>query len=153
MDTNKIIIRNVIRVLGIIVAAITGITAYIFRKFADTSPEFFFGCCNIARIGAVVLFVLAVAFMIYDIILKAYPFSIATIGLVLAAVAFIGSFLIAPGSSEEAMKEYVIKHVSVGSADAITEKLATQLSIGTWMITAGGVFFASYQAGCMKQGK
>lgn len=99
------------------------------------------------------LFVLAVAFMIYDVILKTYPISIATIGLALAALAFIGSILIAPGASEAAMKEYVIKHVNAGSATAIAEKLARQLSIGTWMVIAGGVFFASYQAGCMKQGK
>lgn len=153
MDTNKIIIRNVIRVLGIIAGAAAGISAYLFRKFADTSTEFFLNCCNIARISAVVLFVLAVALMVYDIILKAYPISIAAIGLVLAAAAFIGSFLIAPGSSKDAMLVYIAKHVSVGSADAIAEKLAKQLTIGTWLITAGGVFFASYQAGCMKQGK
>lgn len=153
MDTNKIIIRNVIRVLGIIAGAAAGIAAYLFRKFADTSTEFFLNCCNIARISAIVLFVLAVAFMIYDVILKTYPISIATIGLALAALAFIGSILIAPGASEAAMKEYVIKHVNAGSATAIAEKLARQLSIGTWMVIAGGVFFASYQAGCMKQGK
>lgn len=153
MDQNKIIIRNIIRVLGIIAGAVAGITAFVFRKFADTDVKFFYGCCTIARIGAVVLFVLAVAFMIYDIILKAYPISISAIGLVLAVVAFVGSFIIAPGCSESAMMAYVVKHVNVGSANAIAEKLATQLSIGSWMVLAGGIFYASYHSGCMKQGK
>lgn len=153
MDNNKIIIRNIIRVLGIIAGAITGIVAFVFRRIGDTDEKLFMGCCKIARIGAVVLFVLAIAFMIYDIILKAYPISIGAIGLALATLAFVGSFIIAPGCSEDAMMTYILKHVNVGSVDAIAEKLATQLSIGSWMVVAGGIFYATYNSGCMKQGK
>lgn len=154
MDTNKIVIRNIIRVLGIIAGAVAGFAALIFRRLDSVNDaNAIYILCTVARIGAIALFVCAVAFMIYDIVMKAYPISIGAIGLVLAIVAFVGRFLIAPTCSEDAMLAYVIKHASMGSANAIAEKLATQVSIGTWMVAAGGVFFASYSGGCMKQGK
>lgn len=155
MDTNKIIIRNVIRVLGIIAGAVAGFASIVFSRLESASDGIYI-LCTVSRIGAIALFVLAVAFMVYDLVLKAYPISIATIGLVLAAVAFVGSFLIAPACSEEAMKAYMLKHmtsITMANVEEVAEKLGSQVSIGTWMIAAGGVFFASYQAGCMKQGK
>lgn len=153
MDRNKLIIRNVIRVLGIIVGGLTGIVAFVFRKVGDLDENLFMGCCTIARVGAIVLFVLAIAFVVYDIILKTFPLQIGAIGLVLAVIAFVGSFLIAPGCSQDAMLAYMLKHADVGSYEAFVEKLATQLSIGSWMIVIGGVFYASYNSGCIKQGK
>lgn len=152
MDTNKIVIRNIIRVLGIIAGAVAGFASLIFRRL-DNAGDAMYILCTVARIGAIALFVCAAAFMIYDIVMKAYPISIGAIGLVLGVVAFIGSFLIAPACSLDAMKAYVLKHANLGSSNAIAEKLATQVSIGSWMIAAGGIFFASYSGGCMKQGK
>lgn len=154
MDTSKIVIRNIIRVLGIIAGAVAGFASLILKRLNNVDDaKTLYILCTVARIGAIALFVCAVAFMIYDIVMKAYPISIGAIGLALGAVAFIGSFLIAPACSEDAMMAYVLKHADLGSAKAIAEKLATQVSIGTWMIAAGGIFYASYSGGCMKQGK
>lgn len=153
MDRNKLIIRNVIRALGIIVGAASGIMAFILGKIGGLDEKIFMGCCTITRVGAIVLFVQAAAFMIYDIILKAFPLQISTIGLVLAAVAFVGSFLIAPGCSQDAMIAYSLRHAGEGSLDAIADKFVSQLIIGSWMIVAGGIFYASYNSACLKQGK
>lgn len=156
MDTNKIIIRNIIRVIGIIAGAVAGFASLIFRRLENAGDAMFI-LCTVARIGAIALFVCAAAFMIYDIVMKAYPISIGAIGLVLGVVAFIGSFLIAPACSLDAMAAYVQKHsagiTTQAQVTAMAEKLATQVSIGSWMIAAGGIFFASYSGGCMKQGK
>ncbi|MDE6732190.1 MAG: hypothetical protein K2J77_04870 [Oscillospiraceae bacterium] len=156
MDTNKIVIRNIIRVIGIIAGAVAGFASLIFRRL-DSAGDAIYILCTVARIGAIALFVCAVAFMIFDIMTKAYPISIGAIGLVLAIVAFVGSFLIAPACSQAAMEAYVIKHsagiTSYAQVTAMAEKLGTQVAIGSWMIAAGGIFFASYSGGCMKQGK
>lgn len=151
MDTSKIVIRNIIRVLGIIAGAVAGFASLILKRLNNVDdPNTLYILCTVARIGAIALFVCAVAFVIYDVILKAYPLSIGAIGLVLGAVAFVGSFLIAPVCSEEALNSWLSNHASSASS---VENLATQVSIGTWMIAAGGIFYASYQGGCMKQGK
>lgn len=143
MDQNKIIIRNVIRVLGIIAGAVAGIAALVFRRL-ETNLDAFIGLCVVARIAAIVLFVAAIAFLVCDIMLKAYPISIGAIGLLLAAIAFVGNFLIAPASSMSSFIVYALQHM---------DGKATQLDVGSYMVLAGGVFYASYSAGCMKQGK
>ena len=157
MDQNKLIIRNVIRVIGIIAAAATAVAGFAFRAVAasfntvssststsDVMKSFnaLITTCNISRVCAIVLFVLAAVFVVYDIIAKAYPISIGAIGLVIAAIAFIGNFLLAPGSSLLSLTAYALKNGNL-----------TTLEIGSYMVIAGGVFYASYHGGCMKKGK
>lgn len=129
MDTSKIVIRNIIRVLGIIAGAVAGFASLILKRLNNVDdPNTLYILCTVARIGA--------------------------IGLVLGAVAFVGSFLIAPVCSEEALNSWLSNHASsASSVENLANKIATQVSIGTWMIAAGGIFYASYQGGCMKQGK
>lgn len=141
MDQNKLIIRNVIRVIGIVAAVVAAITAFIFRKL-ETNVNAFIGCCVAARIGAIVLFAAAIAFLIFDIVTKAYPISIGAGGLGLAAIAFVGNFLIAPASSALGLLKYAVTHMST-----------TQLAVGSYMVLAAGVLYASYSIGCMKKGK
>lgn len=149
MDQSKLIIRNVIRILGIIVGFGTAIAAFAFRRLEGDNYELFTKLCVLSRICAVVLFVLAIAFLVFDIIAKAYPISIGAIGVVIALVAFVGSFIVAPASSVESLRAYLIEHGNI-----LTGKVdATQLEIGSYMILAGGLFYASYHMGCMKKGK
>lgn len=145
----KIIIRNIIRVLGIIAGFGTAIAAFAFRSLEGDNYELFTKLCVVSRVCAIVLFVLAIGFLVFDIIAKAYPISIGAIGVVIALIAFIGSFVVAPASSLESLREYSTEH-----ANYLTGKVdVTQLEIGSYMILAGGLFYASYHMGCMKKGK
>lgn len=153
MDQNKLVIRNVIRIAGIVAGAGAAIAGFIFRIMLDnvehlTEPNGIIAACVAARICAIVLFAVAAAFLIFDIISKAYPISIGAAGLGLAAIAFIGNFIIAPASSLLGFAGYVLSHM-VG----LTKFNASSLFIGSYLVIAGGFFFASYNVGCIKKGK
>lgn len=153
MDQNKLVIRNVIRIVGIIAGAGAAIAGFIFRTIVDNLEKLdnanpIIASCVAARICAIVLFVVAAAFLIFDIITKAYPISISAAGLGLAAIAFVGNFIISPASSTLGLTSYVVSHM-VG----FTKFNASSLFIGSYLVIAGGFFFASYNIGCIKKGK
>lgn len=154
MDQNKLVIRNVIRIIGIVAGAAAAIAAFIFRAIAASfntssgleslmkSFNSLITACNVARVCAIVFFVLAIAFVVYDAVAKAFPISIGAIGLVIAAVAFVGNFIMAPASSLDALVSYAMLHGDL-----------TVLDIGSYMVIAGGVFYASYHGSCIKKGR
>ncbi|MDE6726989.1 MAG: hypothetical protein K2J80_03495, partial [Oscillospiraceae bacterium] len=121
MDQNKLVIRNVIRILGVIAGFAATIAAFIFRA-VEKNFDIFTTACVASRICAIILFVFAIAFMVFDIVTKAYPISISAIGFVIALVAFVGSFIVAPASSMDSLLLYVIEH-----AKSLNEVDTTQL--------------------------
>lgn len=154
MDQNKLIIRNVIRVIGIIAGAAAAIAAVIFRAIAasfnsQTSSSdalkklgTLITACNATRICAIVLFALAIAFVVYEIVTKAFPISIGAIGLAIALIAFIGNFIMSPASSLISLTSYALLHGNL-----------TVLNVGSYMVIAGGAAYASYNGDCIKKGK
>lgn len=116
------------------------------ESLKDPQPIFTF--CVVARICSIALFVIAAAFLIFDVIAKAYPISIGAAGLGLAALAFVGNFIIAPASSLMSFAVYAVSH-SVG----FNKFNASSLFIGSYLVIVGGLGFASYHIGCFKKGK
>lgn len=153
MDQNKLVIRNVIRIAGIIAGAGAIIAGFIFRVVLNNSENLqksdpIIASCVVARICAIVLFAAAAAFLIFDVVTKAYPISISAAGLGVATIAFVGNFIMAPASSKLGLVGYVVSHM-VG----LTKFNATTLFIGSYLVIAGGFFFASYSISCIKKGK
>ena len=146
MDTKKaMIIRNVIRVLGCICAVGAIITAALFRY----NPVESTGACMASRIFAFAMFVIAVVLLVFDFATKTFSPTTSAIGLGIALVGFIGSFVVAPGSSLASLSVYAAEHLNSTRTDVDT----TQLELGSYMVLAAGIFALSYNIRCMKTGK
>lgn len=154
MDANKTnIIRNVIRILGCVFAAVAAITAFVFRNIKSIDSveaiKRISTLCMVARIFAIAMFVTAVGALVFDLVTKAFPIKSGAIGLVVALIGFIGSFIIAVASTPLGFSAYILEHTN-----AVTRKIdATQLNIGAYMILASALCTISYNAKCMKSGQ
>lgn len=153
MDMKKAnIIRNVIRVLGFIFAAVAAILSFVFRKIDRIDDMATISrlstMCMISRICIILMFACAIVLLVFDLVTKQFPISSSGIGLAIALVGFIGNFIIAVASTSSGFFMYIMEH-----ANLVTGKVTmTQLNIGSYMILASGVFWIAYNAKFMKSG-
>lgn len=152
MDMKKAnIIRNVIRVLGFIFAAVAAILSFVFRKIDRIDDMDAISrlstMCMISRICIILMFACAVVLLVFDLVTKQFPISSSGIGLAIALVGFIGNFIIAVASTASGFWTYIITHANISG-----EVTMTQLNIGSYMILASGAFWIAYNAKFMKSG-
>lgn len=108
------------------------------------SGEAMYRAYTAARISSIVLFGLSAVILVIDLISKSFSLKFAAIGLVIAVVGFIGSFLIAPGCSAQELYNFSLKKaLASGIANVnvseIADKVQRQLDIGRYMIMGCGV--------------
>lgn len=144
--------RNVIRIICCIFAAVAAITAFVFRniKTIDSIEAIkrISTLCMISRIFAIAMFVGSVVLLVLDIVGKSAPPSVSGAGAGISLVAFIGNFIIIPASTQIGFSTYIMKHLNI-----VTGKFnAAQLNIGAYMIVAAGVALIGYNAKCIKSG-
>lgn len=144
--------RNVIRIISCIFAAVAAITAFVFRTIktinsTDTIRNMS-ALCMVARIAAIAMFVGSIVLLVYDVVTKSAPLTISGPGAGISLIGFIGNFIVAPASTQLGFSAYIMKHLNI-----VTGKFnATQLNIGAYMIVAAGVLLISYNAKCIKSG-
>lgn len=144
--------RNVIRIICCVFAAVAAITAFVFRRIKSIDSfdavRNMSTLCMVARICAIAMFVGSVVLLVLDIVRKTAPPSVSGIGAGISLIAFVGNFIIAPASTQIGFMAYITAH-----ANFVTGKFnAAQLNIGAYMIVAAGVFLISYNAKCIKTG-
>ena len=151
MDNNGALkIRGAIRILCCIFAAGAVITAFIYRVLMRSRADQITGLCMIARICAIAMFVGVAVAAVIALVSKTFSPKIDGVAVIIAAIGFIGNFVIAPGSTLMGLTMYVLSHIksmSQGTFDG------TQLDIGAYMIMISGIFLISYTVKAIKDGK
>ena len=144
-QANKI--RKILRLLGCVCALGAVITAFIFG-FIPTLEDGL-GVCMASRVFAIILFVIAIALLVFDLVTKAFSPLPSAIGAGIGLIGFIGNFVIAPASTYAGAVKYALTHIkNYASLDLDT----TQLSIGRYMILLAGLLTISYTFKCFKSG-
>lgn len=145
MDQSKAAkIRTIIRLLGCVCGVGAAATALIFGfiPLGDAT-----GLCMVSRVLAIIMFVIAIAVLVFDLIAKAFSPLSSLIGAGIGLIGFIGNFIIAPASTYKGVLQYALTHM-----ESLTEVDTTQLSVGRYMIIFAGVVFISHVIKCFKSG-
>ncbi len=101
-----------------------------------------------ARISSIVLFGVSAVILVIDLVSKSFSLKFAAIGLAIAVVGFIGSFLIAPGCSAQELYDFALKKATstgalatgdISQIPTIQEAILGRLAAGRYMILGSGV--------------
>lgn len=109
-----------------------------------------------ARITSIVLFGISAVILVIDLVSKSFSLKFALIGLAIAAVGFIGSFLIAPGCSAQelfnySMKKALEKGIANANVEDIAQQIRSQLAVGRYMVLGCGAVSLIFDLSLVKK--